>query len=177
MTNKTIEQTAVECGAITAFVINGQDYSEEYTCMTKSQLQAFFTARCAELSEPIYQIDSGNNDNSWDDIDYDLYNHIKTFKAHKKHRIVYLTPQQSDVASTLEMAAKIDALEANLAEVIKDAERLEWLNDNFFTANNLLDDMDKRLNKEKWAWLFFAPIGIQSDIRIVLDEAIKKDKQ
>lgn len=54
---KTIEQTAVECGAEEILVTDNDDIhcSKPYHVysFTPAQLQAFFEARCAELSEPV----------------------------------------------------------------------------------------------------------------------------
>jgi len=54
MTNKTmkpIEQTAFECGA--NYIKDVMIPSSDDLLITKAQLQAFFAARCAELSEPL----------------------------------------------------------------------------------------------------------------------------
>jgi hypothetical protein len=63
----------------------------------------------------------------------------------------------------------------NNAELVKDKERLDWLDSNFFNRENL--DWDGNLSKDKWKWVFFAPIGVQSDIRLVLDAALEKEEQ
>jgi hypothetical protein len=56
-----------------------------------------------------------------------------------------------------------------------DTERLDWLQENFFTEEHL--DWKGSLSKESWKWVFFAPIDVQGDIRTVLDAAIARSKE
>lgn len=55
----------------------------------------------------------------------------------------------------------------------QDKERLDYLNQNFFHRENL-DWITGKISKTHNMWVFFAPVGVQSDIRLVLDTA-KKD--
>ena len=50
-----------------------------------------------------------------------------------------------------------------------DTARLDWLNNNVFSRENL--DFQGKLCKEYWMWVFFAPIGVQGDVRTMLDRA------
>lgn len=54
---KTIEQTAVECGA---YIIKHEIANT--ICFNEAQLQAFFAARCAELSEPVGEVRCRNGE-------------------------------------------------------------------------------------------------------------------
>lgn len=54
----------------------------------------------------------------------------------------------------------------------RDKERLDYLNQNFFYRENV-DWITGNLSKTHNMWVFFAPIGVQSDIRLVLDKAQK----
>jgi hypothetical protein len=58
-----------------------------------------------------------------------------------------------------------------LEEARKDGERMDWLAENFFTANHAMDEFDKKIRPKVWAWMFYAPEGVQSCIRRVIDAA------
>jgi hypothetical protein len=77
-----------------------------------------------------------------------------------------------------EAANEIDSLRTQLAEATrkleearKDGERMDWLAENFFTANHDMDEFDKKIRPKVWAWMFYAPEGVQSCIRRVIDAA------
>lgn len=50
-----------------------------------------------------------------------------------------------------------------------DTARLDWLNNNFYNRENL--DWDGNLSRDSLMWVFFAPTGVQGDIRRVIDAA------
>jgi isocitrate dehydrogenase kinase/phosphatase len=52
----------------------------------------------------------------------------------------------------------------------RDKVRLDYLNQNFFHRENV-DWITGKLSKTHNMWVFFAPIGVQGDIRRVLDKA------
>jgi isocitrate dehydrogenase kinase/phosphatase len=52
----------------------------------------------------------------------------------------------------------------------QDKERLDYLNQNFFNRENV-DWITGKLSKTDNMWVFFAPVGVQGDIRLVLDNA------
>ena len=54
-----------------------------------------------------------------------------------------------------------------------DTARLDWLNNNFFSRENL--DWKGNLSKESLMWVLFAPKGVQGDIRRVIDAAKLKE--
>ena len=54
-----------------------------------------------------------------------------------------------------------------------DTDRLDWLNNNFFNRENL--DWNGDVSKEYLMWVFFAPKGVQGDIRRVIDAAKLKE--
>lgn len=56
-----------------------------------------------------------------------------------------------------------------------DKKRLDWLNNNFFNRENL--DWNGKVSESSWMWVFFAPINVQSDVRDVIDAAMKRDKE
>ena len=56
-----------------------------------------------------------------------------------------------------------------------DKKRLDWLNNNFFNRENL--DWNGKVSKSSWMWVFFAPINVQSDVRDVIDAAMKRDEE
>ena len=57
-----------------------------------------------------------------------------------------------------------------------DTERLNWLNNNFYNRENI-DWMTDKVSKQSWMWVFFAPIGVQSDIRNVIDAAMSRESE
>jgi hypothetical protein len=67
----------------------------------------------------------------------------------------------------------ISVSKAEWEAMLADKKRIDWLNDNFYNANNTMDDMDKRLRPNTWAWIFYAPKDTQADVRKVLDAAIQ----
>jgi hypothetical protein len=66
----------------------------------------------------------------------------------------------------------------NLREEVKrlrkaqvDTKRLDFLNKNFFHEENL-HWLTGELSKTHLKWVFYAPVGVSNDIRLVLDAAI-----
>jgi hypothetical protein len=91
------------------------------------------------------------------------------------HHIEHLV---SIVESLRQQKPADDTITLPIAEweaIVADKSRVDWLNDNFYNANNAMDDMDKRLRPNKWACVFYAPKDTQSDVRKVLDAAIQGD--
>lgn len=58
----------------------------------------------------------------------------------------------------------------------KDAELLDWLGQNFYSRENL-DFITGRPSLTHTMWVFFAPLGVQGDIRRVLNAAIEGAKK
>lgn len=50
-----------------------------------------------------------------------------------------------------------------------DAQRLDWLNENFFSDQK--DEWDERQAPDSIKWKFFGPMSVQGDIRRVIDAA------
>jgi len=114
MTNKTIkkiEQTAIECGAeLLGTNIRGiKNY-----IVTAAELQAFFAARCAELSEPVgYMTEpSLNNLLSGNDVILGKENADRSRGEMHRKVSVYLAPQPSQDADY------VKGLEDALNEII-----------------------------------------------------------
>jgi len=57
----------------------------------------------------------------------------------------------------------------------KDAARLDWLNQNFFSDQK--DEWDERLAPDSIKWKFFGPMSIQGDVRRVIDAAMAAAQQ
>jgi len=55
-----------------------------------------------------------------------------------------------------------------------DAERLDWLNKNFFSDQK--DEWDERQAPNSIKWKFFGPMGVQGNVRDVIDAARAKDQ-
>lgn len=116
---KPIEQTAVECGAETSlFLMSTEDDPLNIIFENSTQLQAFFDARCAELSEPVFW-NVGNLDGTINNLGaiYRLKEgaqlHIDGYggELHGKPIPLYLIPQPmsqevADYVKTLELAAQ-----------------------------------------------------------------------
>ena len=75
-------------------------------------------------------------------------------------------PEPLSLHSWHDLPELIEALRA-------DAERLDWLNNNFYSRENLDWITGKVCNKNNM-WVFFAPTGPQGNIRTVLDAARKE---
>jgi hypothetical protein len=52
----------------------------------------------------------------------------------------------------------------------RDAARLDWLNQNFFSDQK--DEWDERLAPDSIKWKFFGPMSVQGDVRRVIDAAM-----
>jgi hypothetical protein len=63
-----------------------------------------------------------------------------------------------------------------MEEMRRDAERLDWLADNFHSGTHFMDSLDKKMYPNKWMWTFYAPEGVQCDLRKVIDSAIAAEK-
>ena len=76
--------------------------------------------------------------------------------------------------TVIDLIDRIEALERENAELRKDAERLDWLNENYFHRE--MDDFDARILKRgeiSDQWVFFLPKGVTGAIRDRIDEAMK----
>lgn len=63
--------------------------------------------------------------------------------------------------------------DAEVESLKADAERLDWLSNNFYSRENLDWITGKVCNKNNM-WVFFGPVGYQGNIRTVLDAARKE---
>lgn len=65
-----------------------------------------------------------------------------------------------------------EAIKKAVGDVEKDVDRLNYLGENFYSRENV-DFITGKLSPDTNMWAFFAPIGVQGDIRRVLDAAMK----
>ena len=70
---------------------------------------------------------------------------------------------------------QIEAKDAEIAALRKDAERLDWLDQNIFPRENL--DFKGRLHPTMNMWVMFSPKGHQGSARNILDAAIAQAVQ
>jgi len=68
--------------------------------------------------------------------------------------------------------ATIARLTTGLAAAKADAERLDWLTQNFYSRENL-DWLSGKPSQTTTMWVFFAPKGVQGYVRNVIDAAMK----
>ena len=100
----------------------------------------------------------------------------------QKHRDTLFKMVESNLAAgmvsgltdqiRMDQIDQLDVAIANRKQELKqtaDTVRLDWLNNNVFSRENL--DFQGKLCKEYWMWVFFAPIGVQGDVRTMLDRA------
>lgn len=74
----------------------------------------------------------------------------------------------------LEASPPTDTITITKAEydaLVADKERLDWLQNNFYSCE--MDDFDKKTHQNRWAWRFYGLENVQSDVRRVIDSAIK----
>ena len=84
-----------------------------------------------------------------------------------------LTKQNSTITEAYEQESQDCSRYAAEVESLKaDVERLDWLAQNFFHRENL-DWVTGKVSKESNMWVFFAPVGVQGDVRDVIDAAMK----
>ena len=68
------------------------------------------------------------------------------------------------------MQQEIDSLRTRVAELEKDAARLDWLNENIFFRENLT--LNGNLHPTLNMWVTFAPKGVQGASRTIIDAAM-----
>lgn len=68
---------------------------------------------------------------------------------------------------------KLTLLGKTLEELIRDSERLDWLNNNFF--NDEKDKLQTMMYKDHTKWVFYSPKQVQGDVRRVIDEAMNNE--
>jgi len=56
-----------------------------------------------------------------------------------------------------------------------DKERLDWLNENIYNRENL--NLVGKVDKEYNMWVMFSPVGVQGDVRNIIDSAIAKQAE
>jgi regulator of replication initiation timing len=57
-------------------------------------------------------------------------------------------------------------------DVLKDAERLDWLDKNIFNRENV-DWVTNKVSKTENMWVMFAPVGVHGSARAIIDAAMK----
>lgn len=82
----------------------------------------------------------------------------------------------ASVMREIELEDKAKKLERELEEARKDAELLDWLDNNIFAKDP--DDWDQKYgrcrNGKTQMWAIFAPKGVQGSARRIVDAAIKE---
>ncbi len=71
--------------------------------------------------------------------------------------------------------AEIELLRTQVAELSKDAERLDWLEKNLFHRENV-DWITGKLSESQNMWVTFTPVGVQGAARTIIDAAIDAQK-
>lgn len=62
-----------------------------------------------------------------------------------------------------------------LEKAEKDAERLDWLEQNLFNRENV-DWITGKVSKTHNLWVTFAPVGVQGSARRIIDSAMEASK-
>ncbi len=75
----------------------------------------------------------------------------------------------------IEQDATITAQAARIAELERDAARLDWLDKNIFHRE--IDSFDKRLYPGSIMWVTFAPQGTQGTARRIIDAAMQQGER
>lgn len=79
---------------------------------------------------------------------------------------------KEDQEARAALKAEVERVEKGLAAAKADAERLDWLTQNFYSRENI-DCFTGKPSKTETMWVFFAPKGVQGYVRNVIDAAIK----
>ena len=79
--------------------------------------------------------------------------------------------------SIFELHAELVKLQAEMAALLKDQERINWLENNLF--NREPDDWDRKYGMcrdgDTNQWALFAPKGVQGSARAIIDAAMARD--
>jgi Lar family restriction alleviation protein len=82
----------------------------------------------------------------------------------------FFSRDKPEPASYLRNVQPLYAAPTSSTADAKDAARLDWLNENFFSDQK--DDWDERQAPNCIKWKFFGPMSVQGDVRRVIDAAI-----